>query len=89
MRAEYLKRLFVSGNFVKGVFDFLFPVLSSKTFPFSFFVAPFNLLIESFKVLCSSFNSADDSSTSKVNFFNLCNSSLHSAAKVFVFVEER
>ena len=58
-----------SGSFVKVVFNFLFPVLSSKTIPFSFSVAPFNLLIESFKVLRSSFNSADDCSASKVNFF--------------------
>ena len=81
MRAVHLKRFFASGNFLKVVFDFLFPVLSSKTIPYSFFVAPFNLLIESFKVLRSSFNSADDSSTSKVKFFNLCKSYLHSAAK--------
>ena len=82
MKAEYLKRLFVSGNFVKVVFDILFPVLSSKTIPFSFFfVAPFNLVNELFKVLYSSFNSADDSSTSKVKFFNLFKSSLHSTAK--------
>ena len=91
MRAEYLKRFFASGNFVKVVLDFLFPVLSSKTIPyvffcffcflfFCFFAAPFNLLIESFKVLCNSFTSTDDSSTSKVKFFNLCKSFLHSAA---------
>ena len=66
MRAEYLKRFFVSGNFVKVAFDFLFPMLSSKSIPFSFFVAPHNLLIESLKVMSSSFNSASDFSTSKV-----------------------